>query len=326
MEIASHWPEQAQRELFGPTGDFRAAHRAPPAGKVERVPGGYSISGTWSYSSGVPISTHFIGGAVYAAPGETPLGISFIVPVDKIEILPGSWGGDVSLGMQGSGSHSVRLDRVFVPEHHVTPSMLIGTLPDPQNGTAGTRLHDNPFYLGQLGGPFHLTFGGILTGTARAALDEYEELMRTRKVMFNPQEMRLNDPESQRSFGKALALTDSAEALTMAAAQMYMDYCARWGRDRTPISTEDTLRLWCMAQEACFMACDAVDLLFRTASATAANRGQRMQRYFRDIQMYLIHPSSQPWTSTARAQAHLKLPIAMFGVAPQTVRIPSRPE
>ena len=105
-----------------------------------------------------------------------------------------------------------------------------------------------------------------------------------------------------------------------------MDYCARWGRDRTPITTEDTLRLWCMAQEACFMACEAVELLFKTSGAATANRGQRLQRYFRDIQMYLIHPSSQPWTSAARAQAHLKLPIAMFGVSPQTVRMPSRTE
>jgi hypothetical protein len=57
-----------QREIFGPAGDFRSPHRAAPAGTFERAEGGYIVNGVWTYSSGVPISTHFIGGAVIPVP------------------------------------------------------------------------------------------------------------------------------------------------------------------------------------------------------------------------------------------------------------------
>src|SRR6516164_3525768 len=42
--LASHWPEDVQRELFGPHGDFRSAMTAGVAGTCERVAGGYLVS------------------------------------------------------------------------------------------------------------------------------------------------------------------------------------------------------------------------------------------------------------------------------------------
>ena len=315
MLIASHWPPQAQAELFGPAGDFRSPHRAPPNGKFTRVEGGYRVSGTWSYSSGVPVSTHFTAGGLIFEEGKPPVGVNFTVPIAEVEILP-DWGGDKNLGMRGSGSNSVRLTDVFVADRFITESSRMMASADQRNGTPGTKLHGNPMYLGQMGGPYHTTLGAITTGTARAACDEFEEMMRSRPVMFSPGASRLHNQESQRPFGKALNLTDSAEALTLAAAQGYMDYCARWARDRTPISMDDTMRLWGMAQEACFMACEAVELLFQNAGSTASNKGQKIERYLRDVQMYRIHPAAQPWTGLVRAQTHLGLPVWMFGNPP----------
>jgi 3-hydroxy-9,10-secoandrosta-1,3,5(10)-triene-9,17-dione monooxygenase len=312
--VGSHWSEDAQREIFGPRGDFRAPHRAAPAGNFKRVEGGYIVNGTWSYSSGVPIATHFIGGGLAPGSDGKPRMINIIVPREKITILD-DWGGGASLGMEGSGSHSVKLDDVFVPDRHVTSWNVLLSLEDWRDGTPGTRLHNNPMYLGVVGGAYHTTFGAMLTGTARAALEEYEQIIRTRKVLANPNLLRMNDPESQRPFGKAMALTDAAEAVTLAAADLFMEQCHRWAKDGTPITPADTLRIWTMAQEACFMAADAVELLFHTGGATAANRGQRLQRYFRDVQMYRVHPSSQPLISILRGQANLGLPVA-FGSPP----------
>jgi 3-hydroxy-9,10-secoandrosta-1,3,5(10)-triene-9,17-dione monooxygenase len=312
--VGSHWSEDAQRELFGPAGDFRSPHRAAPAGTFERVEGGYIVNGVWTYSSGVPISTHFIGGAVIPVPDGKPRMVNFIVPRDKLTILQ-DWGGGAALGMEGSGSHSVKLTNVFVPDRHITTWNVILTLADFSEGTPGTRLHGNPMYLGVVGGAYHTTFGAMLTGTARAALEEYEEIIRTKKVLGNPNMLRMNDVDHQRALGKAMALTDMAEATTLAAAQLYMDQCHRWAKDGTPITPADTLKIWSLAQQASLTACDAVELLFHTGGANAANRGQRLQRYFRDVQMYRVHPSSQPVVSTLRGQAHLGLPVA-FGAPP----------
>jgi 3-hydroxy-9,10-secoandrosta-1,3,5(10)-triene-9,17-dione monooxygenase len=315
MLIGSHWSAEAQAELFGAQGDFRSPHRAPPNGTFKRAEGGYIVNGTWSYSSGVPVCTHFTAGGLIFADGKPPLAINFIVPIDQVEIL-NDWGGDLNLGMRGSGSNSVRLTDVFVADRFISESSRMMSGADQRQGTPGTRLHGNPMYLGQMGGPYHTTLGAIIAGTARAACDEFEEMMRTRKVMFDHAASRLTNQENQRPFGKALNLTDAAEALTLAAAQGYMDYCARWARDRTPISADDTLRLWGMVQEACFMACEAVELLFQNSGSNASNKGNRIERYLRDVQMYRIHPAAQPWTGLARAQSYLGLPIWMFGNPP----------
>jgi 3-hydroxy-9,10-secoandrosta-1,3,5(10)-triene-9,17-dione monooxygenase len=315
MLVGSHWSEAAQRELFGPSGDFRAPHRAAPAGTLTRVEGGFNVTGVWSYSSGAPVSTHFIGGALAPGSDGKPQMVNFIVPRDKVTVLQ-DWGGGAALGMEGSGSHSVRIENVFVPDRHITDWNVILSLPQwSSEGTPGTRLHNNPMYLGVVGGVYHTTFGAMLTGTARAALEEYELIMRTKKVLANPNLLRMHDPESQRAFGKAMALTEMAEAATLAAADLYTAQCTRWARDGTPITPDDTLRIWTLAQEACLTACTAVELLFHTGGATTANRGQRLQRYFRDVQMYRVHPSSQPMMAMLRGQAYLGLPVA-FGAPP----------
>ena len=97
-----------------------------------------------------------------------------------------------------------------------------------ENGTPGTRLHGNPMYLGRLAGPFHVTLVMPVVGAARAALDEYEEIIRTRKTLSMPQIPRFEHADFQRSFGQALTLTDAAEALMFKGCDMYAEYCARW--------------------------------------------------------------------------------------------------
>src|SRR5690348_11085335 len=69
--LGSCFSEEAQRELFGADGDFRAAYAAGPAGvpKFERREGGHVVSGLWPFASGIPVSNHLLGGAVI--PDET---------------------------------------------------------------------------------------------------------------------------------------------------------------------------------------------------------------------------------------------------------------
>jgi 3-hydroxy-9,10-secoandrosta-1,3,5(10)-triene-9,17-dione monooxygenase len=303
--VGSHLSEEAQGEIFGPDGDFRCPAKAPPSGTFTRTDGGYIVNGTWTFSSGIPVSNYFMGGGVILDDaGQPARSINFIVARDKITMLD-DWGGDVSLGMQGSGSNSVRVEDVFVPDRHFFDAgILLVSAPD-GSGTPGTALHGNPMYLGVAGGVYHATFGAILTGAARAALDEYEQVVQHRPVFSNPSVKQKDDPESQQIFGKATQLTDAAEALTLACGRIYMEQCERWAATGQPITKEDTMRLWGTAQEACQMACRAVDLLFRTAGAFNARPGQKMNRYFRDIQMYRIHPSAQPAIATSIGQIRL---------------------
>jgi 3-hydroxy-9,10-secoandrosta-1,3,5(10)-triene-9,17-dione monooxygenase len=306
--LASHWPEDVQRELFGPQGDFRCAMTAGPAGSYERVEGGYRTSGVHAFASGIPVCNYFMGAGIVHREGAGPQNMYFVVPREKITILP-DWGGELSMGMQGSGSNSVQLANVFVPDRYFVPANVMLSSEHSPGGTPGTRLHANPMYLGVLAGWFSCEFGGILTGTARAALEEFEHLLRTRKMTFNPQLARAHDPNNQITLGEALSRADAAEALTLAATRLYLEQCERSVREGKPITPADTLRVWSISREGCRNACEAVEMLFRAAGASVSKRGQRLQRYFRDVQMYRIHIQSQPTFPAMRGQVQLGLPL-----------------
>lgn len=84
------------------------------SGKLEKVEGGYRLTGRKIFSSGVPAGDLLMTTGVYDDPQEGPL--VFHVPVslkaEGVKILD-TWR---TLGMRGTGSHDVQLEGVFVPE------------------------------------------------------------------------------------------------------------------------------------------------------------------------------------------------------------------
>lgn len=311
LVLGSHFSEEAQRELFGADGDFRAAYAAGPAGvpTFERADGGYRVTGLWPFASGIPVATHFMGGAVIPDESGMPTPIAFAVPKSSVTVLE-DWNGDTAMGMQGSGSNSVRLSKVFVPDRHIVPSPIVRlsteSLPE---GTPGTRLHGEGLFLGLIFGWFSCEFGAILTGAARAACEEYERQLRSKPSLFNPTRLRMEEPELQRLFGEAMCRADAAEALTLAATRLYKEQCERWMSSGIPVTAQDTARIWGTSREGCRAACEAVEMLFHSVGASVARRGERLQRYFRDVQMYRVHFQSQALTPVLRAHVQLGLDI-----------------
>ena len=313
--IASHWPERAQYELFGSTGDFIAPHRVGAiTSSCERAEGGYVVDVIWNYCSGIPYATHFVGNVVLRENDKSRI-LIFVMPRAQLRMLD-DWGGDATLGMRASGSNSVEIKKTFIPEHLVIPAKPALWANEPMDdGTHGTRLHRNPMYLGRFIGPYHMSLVMPVLGAARAALDEFEENVVTRPTYHPPIMPRREHFDTQRPFGYALMLTDSAEALLMTAAETYMQYCRRWGDDRTPISLEDNVRLYGMVLTAGRLASEAVEHLFHNASSAASKRGQRLERYFRDVAMYRQHMSAQYLNiASGIGRVHLGLPFGWGGL------------
>jgi 3-hydroxy-9,10-secoandrosta-1,3,5(10)-triene-9,17-dione monooxygenase len=311
--IGSHWPEQAQRDLFGAEGNFRAPHRVSPTGDLTPVEGGYRLTGAWDFCSGIPYSTHFVCSARLPVAGGPPEIYCAVVRRDQLRIID-DWGGDKTLGLRASGSNSVEVKDAFIPAHYAVPLLGMFTrAEDMRNGTPGTRLHGNPMYLGRVAGPYHMSLITPAIGAAKAALDEYEEIIRTKKTTFPPIMPRAEHEDFQRTFGQAIILTETAENLLIRGGEVYMEMCERWAADGTLITVEQNIRLWAMMQQAGRMASDAVELLYKNAGTSVTRKGSRMERYFRDVQMYRAHPSSlfeNFWAPVGRA--HLGLPIRHF--------------
>lgn len=294
LPVGSHWSERAQAEVFGPDGDFRAPHRAAPGGSARRVEGGYVLTGRWRYSSGVPYATYFMGTVMLRQ--ETggsghPEEIVALVPRGQYTMLR-DWGGGNDLGLQASGSNTVLLEDVFVPDHLA----ISGSWRDqelPADGTPGTKLHGNPMYLGRVAGFYHGELVSVMVGAARAALDEYESVMWGGKGRIPPYLPKYQVSDEQQYFGLATAMSDAAEAILIRAGESYMEYCRAWADEGRPFTVEDDTRLHAMLQHAGHLAVNATEIVFAHNSPDAAKKANRLNRYIRDVLMYRMHHSSK---------------------------------
>lgn len=309
VPVASQWSEKAQIEAFGPDGEFRSPHRAAPGGTARRVDGGFVLNGRWRYSTGIPYSTHFMGGVIVTDPDapadKPPEQIVAIVPRGQFTMLE-DWGAGRDLGMQGSGSNTVLLDEVFVPEHLTVPANW-RTQEIPAEGTPGTRLHGNPMYIGRIAALYQGEHVSCCVGTARAALDEHERLLKTQKNRAGV--LRYQSPDDQMAFGRAMTLADSAEATLIRVGEIHMDYCRAWAEEGRPFTPEDEARLHAMLVHVGYQAAQVVEIAFRYNGPDSAKRESPLNRYYRDIAMYGLHGSTKPDAVAQQvAQAHFGLP------------------
>jgi acyl-CoA dehydrogenase len=84
------------------------------SGTVERVENGWLVNGRKRFCSGVPIGDYLLTGAVHddLANGPTILHFPLSLKAKGVHILS-TW---QTLGMRGTGSHDVVIERVFVPD------------------------------------------------------------------------------------------------------------------------------------------------------------------------------------------------------------------
>ena len=83
-------------------------------GTMERVDGGYRVTARKVFGSGCSAADLMIASAQHDDPVEGPLVLHFSVPFKAEGVTVGSdWD---TLAMRGTGSHTIVLDRVFVPD------------------------------------------------------------------------------------------------------------------------------------------------------------------------------------------------------------------
>ena len=106
---------KAQEEVWGRDDTTLISSSYQPVGKVERVPGGFRLSGRWGFSSGCDhCSWVFLGALIPPLePGGPPEMRTFLLPRSDYQIVH-DW---KVFGLQATGSHGIIVDNAFVPEH-----------------------------------------------------------------------------------------------------------------------------------------------------------------------------------------------------------------
>ncbi|NJC11485.1 3-hydroxy-9,10-secoandrosta-1,3,5(10)-triene-9,17-dione monooxygenase [Micromonospora profundi] len=281
---ASIFGERAQEEMFA-GGDFICPGTAIPRGTaVPAAGGGWTVNGTWSYCSGSPYGTHFMGHSMLPAEdGKPPTQLLFVAPRSQWKRLD-DWG--QQLGMRGSGSHGITMENVHIPPHMGLPGVQLVQY-DATAGTPGRTLHGNPEYGGGPLAFINFLNCSIMVGMARGALDAYEHLLRERTTLVPPVVPRYLDPDYQVWYGEAVGMIGTAEAALMNAVQQWHDAAVRGPSAVTP---ELDLRLSAISRHVATTAWTAVEgIILPTAGSSAIRHGERLERVWRDLSTLRTH-------------------------------------
>jgi alkylation response protein AidB-like acyl-CoA dehydrogenase len=125
--IIAQYPEQAQIDVWGDDPLAVASSSLAPRAPAKKVAGGWRLSGRYTFSSGCDHAQWAILGAFLGEAGD-PRHIAYLlVPLAETEIVD-DW---QVLGLAGTGSKSLLLRDVFVPEHRcvMVADLFAGTPP-----------------------------------------------------------------------------------------------------------------------------------------------------------------------------------------------------
>ena len=125
--IIAQYPEETQIDVWGDDPEAVASSSLAPRAAAKRVAGGWRLSGRYPFSSGCDYAQWAILGAFLGELGD-PRHIAYLLaPLAEIEIVD-DW---QVLGLAGTGSKSLVLHDIFIPEHRcvMVSDLFAGTPP-----------------------------------------------------------------------------------------------------------------------------------------------------------------------------------------------------
>jgi 3-hydroxy-9,10-secoandrosta-1,3,5(10)-triene-9,17-dione monooxygenase len=272
-----HFPEQAQADYFAQGPDvLNSSSVNQREGTAEPVPGGYRVSGHWTYSSGCD-------GAAWAVlAAVTPTGMTWVLMPRSDWQIEDHW---FVSGMRGTGSKDIVAHDVFVPAHRTLDPDAAGV-----TEFRGWELHRNPGYRV----PSRLFNGwaisGPIMGMARGALEVFTD--RYSAIKGAP---RAADAVSlQLRVAEAAAEVAAAQALHRACVAQMLDTAAAGG------SFTAVERAALMRDKAYIvkLSVQAVNRLFEASGGRGTHDRDPMQRFHRDIHAASHHVQLQ-WDTMA---------------------------
>ena len=272
---------------------FTALVMGPPA-TARRVDGGVRLAGRWPYVSGVDQASWMMLSA--RDPDNEARVLTCMMRKEQGAVLD-DWH---AMGMRGTGSKSVLLDDVFVPDSHVLCFREVEV-----TGPPGAAVcPDSPL----IGAPNSIIFAMVVAapaiGLAACAIDAFRERLRSRWNARMPSS-QTEWPTSQARLGRArvrlaaakLSLLRNAEALQAqraAGEAISLEQKVIWRAETVEMVTTCT---------------GIVNDLFGDAGTGAVMDGSVLQRAFRDIHTLRSHFMLMPDPSLENAgRIQLDLP------------------
>jgi indole-3-acetate monooxygenase len=272
-----------------------------PNGQGHAADGGYRLSGSWSFGSG-------IGHAQYVAAGFFPMDngemrwVSEGIPDMRVALLPRD---EVSFndgwhvqGLKGTGSYDYSVQDVFVPECRTFPLFTR----EPHRGTSpATRM-----------GLMPVTAAGHASwalGVSKSMLDDVAELAAT-KFRMSDMASLASRPTFQKGLAQHVAAWRAARLLVLDAFTT-AEAAVAAGEELTPTLRAD---MRASANHATDTARSCAEWAHLVAGTTAIREGSRLERAFRDMYTGTQHAFISEKVAMDVAQVWLGIIDDQFGL------------
>lgn len=278
--IIASLPEQGQIDIWGDTPNAVASSSLAPRETATRTTGGWRLSGRFPFSSGCSHSQWaIIGARCEDAAGNTPTRY-LLVPMHEIEIVD-DWH---VLGLRGTGSRTLMLRDVYVPEHRsvLLRELLEGTPP-------GVHVHPDYDIVRAPRGylvvfslpPVAFALGRRALTVAAAALGS--RVSRGTTKLADSEIVQLRVAEASAAIDGASLMLETLRARSLAIVAS--------GR---PISAEEVLRNRRDLTHGMQQIRTAVQTLFELCGARTTYDSDRLQPLLRDIMTIATHQAFSP--------------------------------
>jgi 3-hydroxy-9,10-secoandrosta-1,3,5(10)-triene-9,17-dione monooxygenase len=270
------FPLKAQEDVWGKDASVLVSSSYQPVGKVEKADGGFYLTGQWSFSSGCAhCDWVFAGALIFGPEGTPPEYRTFLVPRSDYQIVD-TWN---TFGLKATGSHDVKIERAFVPEHRTHKAM-------------DGYLCRNPGQEANPGDIFKLPWAAVFTravstasiGAVEGALASFLEIAKSR-VSTNTGMATKHDP-----FALSAAANAAAEVASMKATlfKAFDDMMAvvRAGKD---VAAEDRVFYKYQASRVARRCADIVDELLLLSGAKGIFNDNAIVRPWLDLKAGRAH-------------------------------------
>jgi len=259
--------DAAVDELFGGERLPVIAGQGTRPGTATPQDGGFVLSGSWSFASGIKHSTHIHTLGIVEGTGEPRI---FVLPVGKATLID-NW--DV-LGLRATGSIDYRIDSVFVPEAFTHPA------------AAQTPMRGGPLFNIAVMGFAVLCHSGWSCGIGRRLLDELAAKVRGGVG-------RSGTLASSEAFHEQYAKTEASfRAARAFIFETWEDVAETLYRGERLSTRHHTMIRLALAHAT--WTCHDVAQFVYTSAGTVALRSGTIQRLFRDMHAGTQHITSAP--------------------------------
>ena len=267
---SAYMPPAVAHELFDDPRGVLAWGQGPGA-RLVRAPGGWRVTGSWSFVSGARHATWFgANGPCFEADG-TPIVRPDGRAWDRTLLVPRASARieDVwrVVGLRGTGSDTVHVDDLFVDDAHAFT-----------RDYAPGRVVSEPLYRFQSMQLYAGGFACVALGTARAAVDAFADLVRTKTRAWAADAMA-GDAAVLRELAYRDAALKAAKAGLLEVLDDAWDEVAA-GAD---LSVAHRVAVRQAATFAIHAARDAANAVYHEAGSTAIFDAQPFERRFRDV-------------------------------------------